>query len=253
MRKLSRDIGMNDAYMQQFIKEGKPYALPEEVRYELEKVLNIPQKLFRFPIQQSFQKISGIEPINDGDSHESVKHRYRRVSRSKGAHHKASSGQSEMEIGDIEEIISGQADRSREIVLPRNIPVRATSATNSNADFELSRQVIDYVGRPPGLAHAKDVFAIYVVGSTMEPRYEEGEMVYVNPKRPAKVGDYVIIEMLNQGVSSSSECLIKKLVSRTDSELILSQFNPQSDDIRVSVIDIKAVHRIMQWSEVLGN
>ena len=45
-RNLSRSLGRNDAYLQQYIKRGSPNYLPEEERNELSKILNInPEEL----------------------------------------------------------------------------------------------------------------------------------------------------------------------------------------------------------------
>ena len=41
LRNLSRSLGRNDAYLQQYIKRGSPNYLPEEERNELSKILNI--------------------------------------------------------------------------------------------------------------------------------------------------------------------------------------------------------------------
>ena len=41
LRNLSRSLGRNDAYLQQYIKRGSPNYLPEEERNKLSKILNI--------------------------------------------------------------------------------------------------------------------------------------------------------------------------------------------------------------------
>ena len=41
LRNLSRSLGRNDAYLQQYIKRGSPNYLPEEERNELSRILNI--------------------------------------------------------------------------------------------------------------------------------------------------------------------------------------------------------------------
>ena len=41
LRILSRELGKNDAYLQQYIKRGSPNFLPEEERIKLSKMLNL--------------------------------------------------------------------------------------------------------------------------------------------------------------------------------------------------------------------
>ena len=41
LRILSRELGKNDAYLQQYIKRGSPNFLPEEERFKLSKMLNL--------------------------------------------------------------------------------------------------------------------------------------------------------------------------------------------------------------------
>lgn len=136
--------------------------------------------------------------------------------------------------------------------MAKDVPVLGTAVGGDDAEFEMNGQIIDYVRRPPGIEHARDVFAIFVVGSSMEPRFEEGEMVYVNPRRVPRIGDYVLVELHGKDDGDVGRCLVKRLVKRSPAGLVLEQFNPPRDDLQYSASEIKAVHRIMPWTEVLG-
>jgi transcriptional regulator with XRE-family HTH domain len=46
---------------------------------------------------------------------------------------------------------------------------------------------------PPALASSAKAFALYVVDSSMEPRFSVGDMVFVNPEKPLTPHCYVLI------------------------------------------------------------
>ena len=47
LRRLSRALGRNDAYLQQFLQRGSPRRLPEDVRYQLAGLLGVDEQLLR--------------------------------------------------------------------------------------------------------------------------------------------------------------------------------------------------------------
>ena len=62
LKQASRAIGMNDAYLQQFLERGTPRELPERVRYKLADFLGISQdKLNPDPWQRD---IHGARPVD---------------------------------------------------------------------------------------------------------------------------------------------------------------------------------------------
>ena len=64
LRQLSRDLGMNDAYLQQYIRRGSPRKLPEAVRYKLAQVLGTDECYLREDFWQAeAQKPQALAPI----------------------------------------------------------------------------------------------------------------------------------------------------------------------------------------------
>ena len=57
----------------------------------------------------------------------------------------------------------------------------------------------------------------------MEPRYRAGEIVFVNPTRPPRRGDDVVIQVEVDGELSG---YIKEFIQESDDKLVVSQFNP---------------------------
>lgn len=138
--------------------------------------------------------------------------------------------------------------------MPRDVEVRGTASCGDGGGgaftFDMSSTPIDYVRRPPRLAGITDAYALYVQGSSMSPWREEGQLVYVHPRQPAQVGDYVVVQALAKD-GETREAFLKRLVRRTATELRLMQFNPHGE-IMIPVRRVVAIHRVIDWSELLG-
>lgn len=135
--------------------------------------------------------------------------------------------------------------------LSRDVEVRGVAVGGNESCFEFNGEVVDRVRRPPGIAGASNVFAIYVVGQSMSPRFEEGEIVFVHPGRPATSGCDVIVELHGYN-GDPGQCYIKRLVKKTPTRTVLQQFNPARDDIAFDNDNIRAMYRILTASELLG-
>lgn len=135
--------------------------------------------------------------------------------------------------------------------LPRDVPVKGNAAGGTDADFCFNGETIDYVRRPPGIARATGVFALYVTGNSMSPRFTHGELIYLTSARPPGIGDYVVVELLPTSDGGDTAGYIKRLDKRTLTKLVCSQFNPPKT-LEFELKKIKAVHRVIPWNELLG-
>lgn len=144
--------------------------------------------------------------------------------------------------------------------LDKTIPVLGT-VLGSPMDFEGSTdpveaheiemgETIDMARRPAGLALARNVYALYIVGDSQSPRFEPGELVFVNPARPPAMGDDVVVQLVN-GNGEVRCALIKRLRRRTAHTLTLEQFNPPMQ-FDVPMDRVAAIHRIVPINELLG-
>lgn len=140
--------------------------------------------------------------------------------------------------------------------MPLDVPVLGTAEGGNGDDrFQMVGEVIDYVRRPPGIAKAKHVFALNVRGTSMEPRYEEGDLIFLNPTLPARPGDDIVIEFTATAQEEYSEGCLKRLVRKTPTKLIVKQFNPpagQSAELEFDLDIVKAIHRVLTLSELMG-
>lgn len=133
---------------------------------------------------------------------------------------------------------------------PRDVELLGVAVGGDDADFTFNGEVIDYLRRPPGIATLQGVFANQVIGISMIPRFEPGEVIYCGGKQPV-IGDYVVIELFPEGEERNGKCFIKKLKRRTASEIVVEQFNPPKE-MTFNPYAIKRMSRVIPWAELLG-
>lgn len=144
---------------------------------------------------------------------------------------------------------------------PRDIPVYGT-ALGSLFNFEGQAveqtfldqsDVISHFRRPQSLVGRSDVYGVYIQGSSMFPRFQEGEIAFVDGKRPPLINDDVIVFLrhYNGHDEELSACLIKRLVRRTATYVELEQFNPALT-FRVEIEKVAKIHRVIPWAELLS-
>jgi phage repressor protein C with HTH and peptisase S24 domain len=111
----------------------------------------------------------------------------------------------------------------------------------------------DFMARPIGVTGRPDLYVVTVAGHSMEPRYDSGRRVLVDPRRSPGVGDDVVVQL--RGPTFDGEeirnVLIKQLVRRRPGVVVLRQFNPDYE-FDVPNEQVAAVHRVMPWDEALG-
>lgn len=150
---------------------------------------------------------------------------------------------------------------------PKDIPVSGTALGaslqfQSDGRLEMVEQTeishsdpIDFVRRPPALINSKATYALYVVGSSMEPRYQQSELIYVDPRRPPAIGDHVVVQLRDgsghDGEEQVVSALVKKLVRRSSTDLELEQYNPPMT-FTVPLSQVKQVHRVVPWGELFS-
>ncbi|MGB0748934.1 MAG: LexA family transcriptional regulator [Magnetospiraceae bacterium] len=132
--------------------------------------------------------------------------------------------------------------------MPRDIPVRGSAEGGDGEHFEIG-DVVDYARRPPGLRNVRNVYALYVTGESMVPRFEPGDLIFVHPDRPPSPGCDVVIQMHDH--TEIHRAMVKRLVRRNASALIVAQFNP-AREITLDPREVQAVHRVLSTAELLG-
>lgn len=134
---------------------------------------------------------------------------------------------------------------------PRDLPILGSASCGEDGLFEFNGQALDHARRPPRLKNVQGAYALYVAGTSMSPWREPGQLVFVHPHQPVKVGDYVVVQLHPERPGEVPHAYIKMLVRRTAKDLKLLQYSPREEKI-VPMAQVKAIHRIMDWSELLG-
>jgi hypothetical protein len=115
-------------------------------------------------------------------------------------------------------------------------------------------EVIEYKRRPPILDGRADVYGLYVQGSSMHPRFRDGETVFVESRKRPSVGDDAVIylrtpdEVEGERVSS---VLIKTVVRKTASYVELEQFNPACT-FRIPMERVERMDRVLTLDDMIG-
>ena len=135
--------------------------------------------------------------------------------------------------------------------MPLDVPVYGTAVGGQDGDFELNGEVIDRVRRPPGITNARNAFALYVVGTSMEPRYDEGDLIFVHPGKPPVPGCDVVVELNAVDEFGRQKALLKTYRGKSPTKLLLSQLNP-AGPIELPLEQVRQVLRVLRTNELLG-
>jgi SOS-response transcriptional repressor LexA len=106
-----------------------------------------------------------------------------------------------------------------------DLPVYASAEGSSG--IIITSEPIDFIRRPEPLLSVRDGYACYVIGDSMSPAYEQGDLLLVHPGRPARPGDdCAFIRGQDDG---TQEALIRRLLRSTPDKWRVRQFNPAKD------------------------
>lgn len=133
---------------------------------------------------------------------------------------------------------------------PNDIIVYGTAlGGTAGGDFTMSGDSGIRVRRPPRLEGRVDIIALFVRGDSMEPRYRQGDLIYLERGRPPQINDYVVIE--TPGINDERPACIRQLISFSGPKVKVRQHNPERtyDIERTSILHML---RIMTLQDILG-
>jgi len=199
LAELSRRIGRNHAYLQQFINRGVPLELPEKVRRLLAPALGVDENSL----------VPGApEPADNGTT---VVHR--KIAPDLTKVHMSSTRHKEVALTPGAELF-GEAD----------LPVFGTAQGGRGALIVTDRAV-DWVVRPAPLLRVRDGYGMIVSGDSMDPAARAGSTALVNPHLPPRPGDVCIFR--SHADDGTVTVCIKELVRATDDAWYVKQYNPR--------------------------
>ncbi|MCC7271421.1 MAG: helix-turn-helix transcriptional regulator [Alphaproteobacteria bacterium] len=97
---------------------------------------------------------------------------------------------------------------------------------------------IEWIDRPEALREVRGAFAMYVMNDSMEPKYEQGDMLYVHPSRTPRRMSHVVI------VKSDDTALVKRLVRADPEEIVVRQYNPPAE-YAIARREVKAIYLVL--------
>lgn len=124
----------------------------------------------------------------------------------------------------------------------RDLPVLGEARGGENGFFLTNGEVLAYAERPPALRNVRHAYALVMRGTSMEPRYFEGELLCIHPLRPVNRDNFVHIE-LHDGRS-----YVKQFLRRDNEWVWVRQLNPEAT-VQFRAPDIKHIRRIIATAE----
>lgn len=201
---LSREVGKNHAYLQQFIHRGVPAKLPEDVREALARRMSISEDQLRGNKDSRKPLIAGVNPKSG-----------------------VNATLPNVRLPSLEMIPGDPLAGSKDL------PVFAATQGGRGA-LILSTDPVDYTTRPDALQKVKDGYAIIVVEDSMSPEFEPGDMALVHPHLPPKNGRTCVFYA--ERTDGTIEAVIKRLRRATPTEWHVTQFNPPRNGRRDYVL-----------------
>lgn len=135
--------------------------------------------------------------------------------------------------------------------MSNDVPVRGTAAGSFvKGAFQLSIDPVDYVRRPPALVGARDIYAVFIEGESMVPEHRPSDLRFVNPHRPARIGDSVIIQSRTHE-NAEIEATIGHLSKVTTDHIHIGKLNPVSE-VKVPREFVIAIHKVLTMNDLFG-
>ena len=106
---------------------------------------------------------------------------------------------------------------------------------------QMHKQFVSHTIRPDYLVENLQSYACFIHGSTLSPRYEHGDLVYVDPNRQAKEDDYVVIQV-KQGDHVTG--IFRKVIQITDRQMKFQTLNPIKEEV-IKNSEMLSVHVIV--------
>ncbi|MBI0002114.1 helix-turn-helix transcriptional regulator [Bartonella sp. W8122] len=111
----------------------------------------------------------------------------------------------------------------------KTIPVYGQAVAGINGEVAFDGKKLFEVPCPPQLLNLDNAYGVEVAGDTMSPRYEDGEIVYIDTLRRIKKGDYVVAQIMMREEDSFPTVFIKRFIRHNEKELVLTQLNPAKE------------------------
>jgi len=121
---------------------------------------------------------------------------------------------------------------------PRDLPILGYVKAGQEGLFIDQGERQGVTVRPEVLRDVRTAYAVRVHDTSMSPAFEPGYVLHVDPTRPVKPGDNVVIQ------TADGQAFIKRLVRRTERVVICEQFNPRQP-MEFKPAKVRAIHMVV--------
>lgn len=128
------------------------------------------------------------------------------------------------------------------------IPVYGQAVGGIDGEFVMNGDRLEDVFAPPILSSVAEAYAVYVAGESMEPRYFDGEIVFVNPIKRVRRGDFVVAQIQAEE-HGPRLAYVKRFVRWNAQVLVLSQYNPEKE-LHFAAGQVVSVHLVVMGGVV---
>ena len=128
------------------------------------------------------------------------------------------------------------------------LPILGRAAGGSSGRFLMNGERVGTTFMPSSLEGVDGAYAVYVHGTSMETRYFNGEVVWINPYLPVAQNDFVVAQLAPMQDGEPLDAYVKQFVSRNSRELVLRQLNPPEGEdelMRFPEARVFSVHKII--------
>lgn len=135
---------------------------------------------------------------------------------------------------------------------PVDLPIYGSVAADTGEYFVTDfADVIDYCHRPTLVQNNAKAYALYVIGTSMEPRFFDGARIVVDgSNRPPRPNDAVVVQISENG-ESPTKGLLKTYLRKDDNHLVLKQYNPPRE-LKIDVDRVVNIDRVLSYEELAG-
>jgi phage repressor protein C with HTH and peptisase S24 domain len=106
----------------------------------------------------------------------------------------------------------------------QQLQVFASAQGGSEGAMTLSSEPVSWLPRDARLEGVSDAYGCFVSGDSMEPAYEKGNILLVNPSAQVSPGDDVVF--MREDKDGTRYVLIKRLVKVNEHSFTVKQYNP---------------------------
>jgi SOS-response transcriptional repressor LexA len=121
---------------------------------------------------------------------------------------------------------------------PRDLPILGYVKAGQTGLFIDQGERQGVTVRPEALRDVRSAYAVRVHDTSMSPAFEPGYVLHVDPTRPVRPGDNVVIQM------ADGQAFIKRLVRRTERVITCEQFNPRQP-MEFKPAKVSAIHMVV--------